>query len=832
MDPSQSPPFLQLQGIHKSFGGIQALSGIDLDVREGEIHGLVGENGAGKSTLINIATGVHQPTEGKLLVRGESIHFANPHEATAAGIAVVHQEAELFAKLSLAENMLLGPGLPRGPLGWVKWGETYRIAEEALSEIGENFPVRTRAGSLSIAQRVLAQIASALHQEARVLFLDEPTASLTDKESKTLFEQIRRLKEKGVAIVYVSHRLEEVLELSDRITVLRDGTHIWTRPRDQVSLPEMVTAMVGREMTDQYPEKRAKIGEPVFTVESLSDDEEVFEGLNLEVRSGEILGLYGLIGAGRSEFAQTLFGIRKRKNGRAHINGKPFQAKTPTQALHQGLAYLPEDRLNQGVFRELTVRENAAMAVLRRLSNLTFVSGKREKASTQRVMDQTRVKAQSPETPISNLSGGNQQKVVLGRWLETEPEVLILDEPTRGVDVGAKAEIHKLIGELSEKGKAVIMISSDLPEVMAMSDRIAVFCEGRITGEFNPQESSAEEVAVAAFPSAETETEKLEAAPASKWDLSRFREAGIGAALLAMVIVMGAVKPESFLHLGNFVDILSSVAILSVAALGATFVIGAGGIDISVGSMLGLIGAVTGTVALNGWPVPVCLLIAIGLGAFLGLVNSGASLLGNVHPIIVTLAGLSIYRGLMRQFTGGYEISNLPDSYRALGDGLLWGVPRVVWFAVAVFFLAWILLQRLQVGRQMLAVGNSKTAAAQIGLPIHKLSLLSFAINGAFIGLASVLWGAYYGKLQTNAGEGLELQAIAAAVIGGVHIMGGTGTAVGTFLGACLIGVINNSLSLLKVNPYWQPVFIGIFILVTVLLDSWITRRSERRAKG
>jgi len=713
----------------------------------------------------------------------------------------------------------------------VRWGETYRTAEEALAEIGEKFPVRARADSLSIAQRVLAQIASALHQDAKVLFLDEPTSSLTEKESKTLFEQIRLLKKKGVAIVYVSHRLEEVLDLSDRITVLRDGAHIWTRPREQVSLPEMVTAMVGREVNQQQSERNSRIGDPVLQVEDLADQEGAFEGIDLMVRSGEILGLYGLVGAGRSEFAQTLFGIRKRKRGTLRIDGESIDTRSPSKSLSKGLAYLPEDRLTQGVFRELTVRENATMAVLRRLSNLSFVSGKRENGATQRVMDQTRVKARSTETPISNLSGGNQQKVVLGRWLETEPEVLILDEPTRGVDVGAKAEIHKLIGDLAGRGKAVLMISSDLPEVMAMSDRVVVFSEGRITGEFDPHQTSAEDIAVAAFPSAETETERIEATASPNWDLSRFREAGIGMALIAMVIAMGAARPESFLSVGNFIDILSSVAILSVAALGATFVICAGGIDISVGSMLGLVGAVTGTAAINGWPVPVCLFIAIGLGAFLGFVNSGASLLGGVHPIIVTLAGLSIYRGLMRQFTGGYEISNLPDGYRALGDGLLLGMPRVVWFALAVFLIAWILLQRLQVGRQMLAVGNSKTAAAQIGLPIHKLNLLSFAINGVFIGLASVLWGAYYGKLQTNAGEGLELQAIAAAVIGGVHIMGGTGTAVGAFLGACLIGVINNSLSLLKVNTHWQPVFIGVFILATVLLDNWISHRSKRRAK-
>jgi ribose transport system permease protein len=304
-----------------------------------------------------------------------------------------------------------------------------------------------------------------------------------------------------------------------------------------------------------------------------------------------------------------------------------------------------------------------------------------------------------------------------------------------------------------------------------------------------------------------------------------FRETGIGVALLALMAGLAILRPESFLTFSNLADVLSSISILAVAALGATFVIGGGGIDISVGSMLGLVGAATGMVALQGVPVPLCLLFALALGAILGTINMGASLLGKVHPIIVTLAGLSVYRGLMRQLTGGYEIAGLPDSYRALGNGLLLGVPRVVWFALVVLLLAWVLLQRVPFGRQILAVGNSRSAAAQIGLPASRLSLLAFAVNGAFIGLASVLWGAYYGKLQTSAGDGLELQAIAAAVIGGCNIMGGSGTALGTFLGACLIGVINNGLTLLQIESYWQPVFIGLFILATVLVDGWLLRR-------
>jgi len=834
--------WFQAERVSKSFGGIHALSDITFSVGRGEVLGLVGENGAGKSTLINIATGVHQPDSGKMLLGGRRYSSSNPHQATLAGIAVVHQEAELFADLSLAENMLLGPGLPTRVGGWVDWKRAYRVAEEGLEQLGVSLAVRRKARNLSVAQRVLAQIAAAINQNATVLFLDEPTASLTHKECQTLFGRIRLLREMGVAVVYVSHRLEEVLELSDRVMVLRDGCHVWTRPIREIDMDEMVKAMVGRTVTQYFPERSSRPGETALEVRGLSDDEGAFENVSFTLRAGEILGLYGLVGAGRSEVAQSIFGLRKARSGDVLLAGNALLKKTsPSQSVNRGLAYLPEDRLTQGIFRNLSVRENIVMALLRRICSFTLVSRRRERGHVSHAIDQTRVKTESPEVPIVTLSGGNQQKVVLGRWLETEPEVFILDEPTRGVDVGAKAEIHQLIADLAERGKAVLLISSELPEVRAMSDRVAVMTEGRIVGEFDPKDSSPEEIAAAAFPTSETvateasvgEPPKSDASPKKRLrlDLSAFREAGLGFALLALMAGLAFLRPDEFLTFTNLMDVLTSVSILAVAGLGATFVIGGGGIDISVGSMLGLVGAATGMVALQGVPVILCLPFALVFGALLGGINMGASLLGRVHPIIVTLAGLSVYRGLMRQLTGGYEVTGLPDAYRALGDGFLLGVPRVVWFALAVLFLAWILLQRAPFGRQVLAVGNSRSAAALIGLPASRLMLLSFAVNGAFIGLAAVLWGAYYGKLQSSAGEGLELQAIAAAVIGGCNIMGGSGTALGTFLGACLIGVINNGLTLLQIESYWQPVFIGLFILMTVLIDGWLIRKTGRRSK-
>jgi ABC-type sugar transport system ATPase subunit/ribose/xylose/arabinose/galactoside ABC-type transport system permease subunit len=830
-----SKALFELQSVTKTFGGVRALAGVDFEVRSGEIVGLVGENGAGKSTLINLATGVHRPDSGTIRFRGETFQIAGPHDAVTAGIAVVHQEAEFFADLPLVENMLLGPGFPSNRVGWIDWRKARELAEEALSEMRVDLPVRFRARNLSVGQRVMTQIASALHTNASVLFLDEPTASLTATDSAALFERVRMLRDRGVGIVYVSHRLEEVLDLCDRIAVLRDGERVWTKPARGLEREELIEAMVGRKVTQYFPPHRSDPGESLLRIEKLTDPTGAFSEIDLEVRRGEILGLYGLVGAGRSELAQAVFGLRKADSGEVRIAEDPFQSRSPGTAMRHGIAYLPEDRLTQGVFRNLSVRENATVSILKRISRATFVSARLENQATAQVLDRTRVKAESPEIPISNLSGGNQQKVVIGRWLGTEPEILILDEPTRGVDVGAKAEIHQLIGNLAEQRKAILLISSELLEVLAMSDRVAVLCEGRIAGEFDPKTDSAETIATAAFPKGgkepQAERSPTLAATARRFDFARFREAGIGVALIGIMAVLAVLRPETFPTWDNLRDVLSSVSILAVMALGATFAIGCGGIDISVGSMLGLLAALSGMAAVQGIPVALILPGAVLLGALLGALNMGLSLVGRVHPIIVTLAGLSIYRGVMRQATGGYEISAFPDPFRAIAEGRFLGLPGIVWVSFAVLLMAWAILQRSVWGRQLLAVGNSKTAAALMGLPAKKLQIGSFALNGAFIGLAAVLWGAYYGKVQSNTGDGWELQAIAAAVIGGCNIMGGSGTALGTFLGACLIGVVNNGLSLLQIETYWQPVFIGFFILGTVLVDGWLIRGGGRGAR-
>ncbi|GMU91286.1 MAG: hypothetical protein AMXMBFR4_03440 [Candidatus Hydrogenedentota bacterium] len=819
---------LRMADIHKAFGGAAALRGAWLEVFGGEVLGLVGENGAGKSTLINIATGVLRADSGAVEINGTAASIANPRHAASLGIAVVHQEADLFPQLSIAENMLLGDGLVRGRTGLIRWMDTYRTADQMVRRMGESFDVRAPAGGLSVARRMMAEIAAAMSREARVLFLDEPTSSLTLKEIENLFSKIRRLREAGVAVVYVSHRLEEVLELCDRVTIMRDGVTVETRSTSELTVDAIVSAMVGRESSRPAITAKARRGDlkgaTRLSVNGATDAAGVFRDVTFDVRAGEIVGLYGFVGAGRSELGQALFGMRRMSSGTVLLDGVAVLANSPRDAVRHGIAYLPEDRLVQGVFRGHALRANASITVLPRLSSFTWIRSRRERGLAEAVVREMQVKARSLEQAVGTLSGGNQQKVVFGRWRATEPKLFILDEPTRGVDVGAKAEIHNLIRRMAGRGCALLMISSELPEIMAMSDRVVTLSEGRVTGVFDPRSDGEKTIAAAAVPTSAGAEHRTAKGRGFLARLGNLREAGLLGIIVALCAVMGALKPGEFFNVGNFLDVLANAALPAMVAQGAMLIICAGGIDISVGSMLGLVGAVAAMAAVNGTSPLVCLALACGMGGALSMINAGIALSARIHPIIVTLAGISIYRGVMRLATGGREVVNLPEAYRALADGTLLGVPKICYYVVAVTAVVHVLLRYTLTGRRVLAIGNSQSAARLIGLSKTRLTLFVFACSGILVGLTAVLHAAYYGKVQANTGEGMELRAIAAAVIGGTNILGGRGSAIGTLMGAFLVALLYNALVLLEISSYWQNFFVGGLILGAVVLDVALQR--------
>lgn len=491
-----SEPIIELVDIAKQFGAIQALRGVDLSLYAGEVHALVGENGAGKSTLVKMLAGIHRPDVGLIKINGNVVELHNPAQARNAGIAVIHQEPTLFPDLNVAENVFMGRH-PRDRFGRVDWKRMYQEVERLLASLGVRLNVYTPVQGLSVADQQLVEIAKALSLQSRVLIMDEPTAALSAHEVQELFAITRQLRERGVAILFVSHRLEEVFALADRVTVFRDGTRVATTPIAEVTTEELIRQMVGREMETLYPKSVVEPGEVVLAVQHLTR-EGIFSDVSFQVRRGEILGFAGLVGAGRTEVARVIFGIDRASAGEIRINGKIVQIRSPKAAMQYGIAYVPEDRHQHGLIMDFSIVRNMTLPVLQQTSRLGLVNQRREREIATDYAAQLHVRSSGIDQLVKALSGGNQQKVVLAKWLITQPTVLILDEPTRGIDVGSKAEVHRIVSELASKGLAIILISSDLPEVLAMADRVLVMHEGRVAAEFTHAEVNQEKVMFAA----------------------------------------------------------------------------------------------------------------------------------------------------------------------------------------------------------------------------------------------------------------------------------------------------------------------------------------------
>jgi len=476
---------VRLQGVSKTFAGVTVLKDVSFDVQSGEVHALLGENGAGKSTLIKIIAGVHQPDPGGTIeLGGEQVRFRSPREARNAGIATVYQELLLFPELTVAENVYLG-NAPKTAWRGVDWPAMRRSARELLDSLdSHDLDVDAKVGTLSVANRQRVEIAKALSQNARVLIMDEPTAALAEADVRRLIAVVKRLRERGVAIIYVSHRMPEIFELADRVTVLRDGAYVGTRLIDEVDEAALVSMMVGRAIDRLFPKIEVPIGDVVLELRDVCFGRKV-RNASLKVRAGEIVGLAGLVGSGRTELALTIFGITPATSGEILLEGKPVRIDAPQRARDLGIAYVPEDRGLQGLVKPMTIRENVSMAILDKVSNGLTIRFAEEARRAVEAIRRLGVRARGPEQIVRQLSGGNQQKVVLAKWLETQPRVLIMDEPTRGIDVGAKAEIHALMGTLAAQGVAILMISSELPEVLGMSDRILVVSGGEIAAELD-----------------------------------------------------------------------------------------------------------------------------------------------------------------------------------------------------------------------------------------------------------------------------------------------------------------------------------------------------------
>lgn len=481
---------LTLKNITKEFPGVKALDDVTINIERGTIHGLVGENGAGKSTLIKVLAGIYQPNKGEIILDGKPCRFNSPIEARRAGISVVHQEIKLAEPLSVAENMFLGNVQLKN--GLVDWKGMRRRAREIVEDLGMDIDINAQVSSLTVAKKQIVEIMHAINNNSRILIMDEPSAVLTDRELEVMFRIVKQLRDEGITIIYISHRLDEIFGLCSNVSVLRDGCHIDTIPVASVDRQGLINMMVGREMGQEYPKEVGNVGGTILEVKNLSRG--ILQDISFEVKSGEVFGISGLVGAGRTELARAILGIDKPESGEVYVRGKKVHYRTFADAIRDGLGLIPEDRKLQGLVQIMSVKRNTTLVNMKRVLRAGVISSSLEEKLSKEYADKLHVVTPSMETEVQYLSGGNQQKVVIAKWLFQNSEILFLDEPTRGIDVGAKVEIYRLINRMAKEGKTIIMISSEMPELLGLCDRIMVMHEGHKMGELNAAEATQEKI--------------------------------------------------------------------------------------------------------------------------------------------------------------------------------------------------------------------------------------------------------------------------------------------------------------------------------------------------
>lgn len=480
-----------MTGIEKSFGTVKVLHGIDLILKEGSVHALMGENGAGKSTLMKILAGVHKLDQGEIQINGEVVEISSPKMAGHLGIAMIHQELSPIPEMTVAENIFLGREPRNGP--FVNYKKMYEMTTELMKSLNMNISPKAKIGKLKVADQQMIEIAKAISLNAKILVMDEPTSAITDKEVESLFAIIADLKKKGKGIIYISHKMDEIFRISDDITVMRDGHYVNCWKASDLDQGTLIKNMVGRELNEIFPKEKATIGEVLLEVQDFTKQGE-FDHIKFQVRKGEILGIAGLVGAGRTELMHAIFGLTKKDHGTLLFEGEKIEIKKPMDAIRKGMAYVTEDRKIEGLVLEMGVGDNITLSSMKELSNLLFIQKKSENEKIKKQIENLRIKVHTPKQRVGSLSGGNQQKVVLAKWLMKNPKLLILDEPTRGIDIGAKSEIYKLMGEFVKQGNSIIMISSEMPEVIGMSDRILVLSNGVLSGELEREEFEQERI--------------------------------------------------------------------------------------------------------------------------------------------------------------------------------------------------------------------------------------------------------------------------------------------------------------------------------------------------
>lgn len=853
MAASETPPRLEVEGVTKSFPGVKALQGFSFSCQAGEIHAIVGENGAGKSTLMRILAGVHQPDEGVIRLRGERIALESPTHARERGIAMVYQDTRLVQTLDACQNVWLA----REPGGRLLYDR--RRMEDAtrriLDRLGEQLDLRRPVGELSVAKRQIIEIARALGSDASVLILDEPTSALSPAEVERLFAILRELRDAGTAVVFISHRIPEVLALADRITVMKDGQKVDTVDSERADSDGLVSMMVGRSISTAFPEKGDGSGRVRLRVDGLTAPGKLHD-VTFDAKAGEIIGLGGIQGSGQEEIARALFGVIPA-TGHIDCDGEPLRIGTPSDMIEQGIVYVPADRRTEGLFLRHSLRENIGFPHIGSWSRRGVISRATERSSVARTIDRLNIRTPSMEQAVANLSGGNQQKVIFARWMMQKGRVYIFDEPTQGVDVATKLELYRLMRELAGNGAAVIVISSDVLELIGLCERILVVADGTIVDELSADEASEERIVGSAVTAARADAEiesargnEAEEAGTGGGPRARpwLRRYGSSILLLALIVLIGAYTSSGspyFLTPFNLGNLAVQIAPLALVAIGQMSVMMLGGIDLSVGPAIGLTTGIASYLITGDQSGSLLLgsLVCLAAGLGVGVMNGVLIRYLRIPDLITTLSTYSLVLGLaliVRPSPGGSVSMNFADFAVAR-----WGPVPVIFLIAVLLYAAVELLQvRGRIGAKLYATGANAEAAFVVGIPTDRIRLGAYLFSGLLAAIAGLIIAARIGSGDPQAGTQFTLTSITATVVGGTSIYGGRGTALGTFLGAVLVVLIQNSLNQLQVSAYYQYVWAGLLTLVAVAaysmrggsshegLRRWLVRGLGMRARA
>ncbi len=804
---------LRLSGIVKTYPGVIALRGVDFDVREGEVHALVGENGAGKSTLMAVAAGSTLPDKGSVEIGGALLDPPLPTTAQALGLAVVYQHLSVLEDLTVRENMVFA--MPKRLRPHVSHATAW--TRERLASIAPHVDADARVAELNVADRQLLEIAKALALEAKVLLLDEPTESLTRGEAERLFEQIRAITETGAAVVYISHRLPEVQRIADRVTVLRDGESRGTLVAATTSQDEILQLMIGRSVEQAFPPKRTRTEvEPVLSVTSYSGGR--FDRVDAAVCPGEIVGLAGVEGNGQREFLRALAGLEAGR-GVVTVNGQEVSTRDPGSVLRAGVVHLPADRHAEGLFLPLSVRENTSILSLARVSRRGFVERRRVSRVAADEVVRLAVRAPGVETPVESLSGGNQQKILFARSLLADPDVLLADEPTHGVDAGARVELYRILRETADRGKAVIVLSTDVVELQGLCDRVLVFSRGQVVRVLEGDDITEENITGAAVTS-ETGRESLAARARRALRIRRFAAGDylpslVLAVLIATLGIYTTARNSHFFSAFNFQSMLLLTSALALIALGQLVVLLTGAIDLSVGPLTGLVVVVFSFFAGQGQGTGMLVLgvlAVIGVALAVGLVNAALVRLFRLAAVLATLATYIAIQGvslLLRPEPAGFVRGGVTSFLRTS-----WGwVPVAFIVACVLAVLAELALRFSRYGLMLRAVGSDETRAHRLGARVELTHVSAYLICSLFAAAGGMMLVAQVGVGDPRVGVTYTLTSITAVVLGGASIFGGRGSFIGALLGAVLIQEIITATTFLQIGVAWQYYLPGILIL-------------------